>query len=171
MVDAGILTEDDRVELVDGEVVEMTPIGGRHAACVDRLLRLFTDTLGHDVQIRVQSPVRLNDFTEPQPDLSLLQARADFYASGHPGPADILLLVEVADSSEALDRQVKVPLYARSGILEVWLIDLSSETITTFRDPGTREYRSAVKHHRGDQVTTSALPGLQFMVADVLGDG
>jgi Uma2 family endonuclease len=105
MGEAGIFSEDDRVELLDGEIIEMTPIGSRHAACVDRLNRLLTSRLGTAAIVRIQSPVRLDDRSEPQPDITVLQSRTDFYEQAHPGPQDILLLIEVMDRSGELDRR------------------------------------------------------------------
>lgn len=119
MAEAGILREDDRVELLEGEIVEMTPIGSRHAACVDRLNQLGVRGVGPRAIVRVQSPVRLGERSEPQPDLTLLRARPDFYAHAHPGPADVLLIIEVAEASADADRTVKMPLYARAAIPEV----------------------------------------------------
>ncbi len=107
MAEAGILSEDDRLELIDGEIIEMAPIGRRHQACVDRLTLFFVSSLGNLAQIRIQGPVRLSEQTEPQPDLAMLRPRPDFYASGHPTPADVLLLVDVAETSSRYDRRVK----------------------------------------------------------------
>jgi Uma2 family endonuclease len=125
MAEAGILSEDDRVELLEGEIVAMSPIGSRHAGLVNRLNRLFSQRAGDQVVVSVQNPVRLGGYSEPQPDLALLRPRADFYTSSHPGPEDVLLAVEVAETSAAVDREVKVPLYARFGVPEVWLVDLA----------------------------------------------
>ena len=105
MAEAGILTEDDRVELLDGVIVNMAPIGSRHLGCVNAYVRAFTEAVGRRAIVQVQSPIRLDDGTEPQPDLVLLQERADFYASGHAGPQDVLLVIEVADSSVDYDRR------------------------------------------------------------------
>jgi len=118
MGQAGILRAEDRVELIDGEIVAMTPIGPRHCASVDRATRAFVLKAGDSAIVRVQGSVRLDVFTEPQPDLVLLRPRADFYASQHPGPADILLIVEVAESSIDYDRDVKAGIYARAGVHE-----------------------------------------------------
>ena len=167
---AGILTEDDRVELVGGEIVEMTPVGRRHAACVKRLNRLFGQRFGDAALISVQDPVHLDDHTEPQPDVAFLRPRADFYAAGHPGPADILLIVEVAETSAALDRRVKLPLYARSGIPEVWLVDLDKETIRAYRDPSPGGYRTARTVGRGQRLAPLAFPDRELTVAEILGD-
>lgn len=124
MAQAGILGEDDRVELIDGEVIEMTPKGHRHAGYVIRLNELMFKEFGPYAMVSPQNPVDLGEYSEPQPDLALLRRRADFYTSGHPKPADIYLLIEVADSTTDPVRWVKVPLYGRSGVPEVWLIDL-----------------------------------------------
>jgi Uma2 family endonuclease len=116
MVEVGLLKEDERVELIEGEVIRMSPIGSRHAACVARLTKLFSRLAGDGAIVWVQNPVRLNDFSEPQPDVALLKPRADFYAGAHPAAADVLLIVEVSDTTIGYDRQVKVPLYARGGM-------------------------------------------------------
>ena len=120
MIDSGILTPDDRVELIQGEIVQMSPIGRRHAAGVNRLVRIFTRLLGERIIVSSQNPVELNNNSEPQPDLALLLPRPDFYESGHPQPKDILLLVEVADTTANYDREVKIPLYAKDSIIEVF---------------------------------------------------
>lgn len=169
MAKAGILGEDDRVELIDGEIVEMTPIGDRHAACVTRLQRLFERAVGDAAQVRVQQPLRSDPATEPQPDVALVRPKADFYASGSPQPADVLLLVAVAETSARYDRRVKVPLYARSAIPEVWLVDLEKGTVTVYRDPRPSGYRTA-RTVRGDDVLTPlAFPDLALAVADLVG--
>ena len=116
MLDAGIITEDDRVELIEGEILMMSPIGSWHAACVNRLDALLHRLFGESVIISVQNPIRLSDFSEPQPDLAVLRARQDYYAQTHPTSNDILLLIEVADQSLEFDRDVKVPLYAKAAI-------------------------------------------------------
>lgn len=125
MAQAGILTKDDRVELLEGEIVEMAPIGPRYAGAVDRLTELFVRNFAGAALTRVQNPIHLDEHTEPQPDLALLRPRADFYTTGHPTPEDILLVVEIAETSADVDRDVKMPLYARSGIPEAWLVDLA----------------------------------------------
>ena len=127
MGQVGILGEDDRVELLEGEIVEMAPIGSRHQATVDRLTRLFSGRMADAVLVRVQGPVRLAEDSEPQPDVTLLRLRDDFYATAHPGPEDVILLVEVSDSSIEYDREVKLPHYARQVIPEVWIVDLDKE--------------------------------------------
>ena len=166
---AGILHEDDRVELIEGEILEMTPIGRRHAAGVKRISRLFWQRFDDAAVISVQDPVRLDAHTEPQPDVALLRPRADFYEAGHPGPADILLIVEVAETSAALDRRVKLPLYARSGIPEVWLVELSKLTVTAHRDPGPGGYKTVRTVRRGETIAPLAFPDRELTVAEMLG--
>ena len=127
MAEAGIFGEDDRVELLSGEIVEMTPIGSRHAAAVSRLIHVFTARLSGTAILRVQDPLRLDNYSEPQPDLAIVRLRQDFYRDAHPDAADVLLLIEVADTSGDIDRTVKIPLYARSGVAEVWVVDLQDQ--------------------------------------------
>ena len=169
MVKAGILTEDDRVELIEGEIIEMSPIGRRHAACVDRLNRLFGDRLRDRAIVRVQNPVQLSDRAEPQPDIALLQPRADFYESGHPQPQDILLLVEVADTTVEFDREIKIPLYAKSGVREVWLVDLNENAIAVYREPSLSGYGQVQQLQRGQKLTVQAIADVSLAVDKVLG--
>src|SRR5437764_2799654 len=129
MADAGVFPIDARVELIDGEVIEMSPIGNRHAAGVDRLNTVLNGVFKGKVIVRVQGPIRLNDFSEPQPDISLLKPRKDFYSSAHPTPADVLLVIEVADTSVNFDCRVKLPLYARAGIPETSVMILPKDII------------------------------------------
>lgn len=169
MARAGVLTEDDRVELLEGEIIEMAPIGSRHAAVVDRFTRSFAQNVGRRAIVRVQGPVRLGEHSEPQPDLAILRPRADFYAHAHPGPEDILLLVEVAEATADYDRKVKVPLYARAGIPEVWLVDLLADQIEVCRGPSPEGYRETRVVRRGEAVMPQALPGVSLSVDEVLG--
>lgn len=169
MAEAGILGEDDRVELIEGEVVGMSPIGSRHAACVKRLSALFFERASERVMVSVQDPVRLGEHSEPQPDLALLKPRPDFYAQGHPRPEDILLLVEVAETSAGYDREVKLPLYARSAITEVWLVDLDAERIEVYRQPSPQGYQDAQRVGRGERVALVTFPDLELAVEAVLG--
>ena len=165
---AGVLKEDDRVELLEGEIVEMSPIGSRHAACVDRLNRVFS-RLGERTIVRVQSPLRLGDLAEPQPDLALLRPRSDFYATAHPGPEDVLLVVEVAETSSDYDRQIKIPLYARWGIPEAWLVDLDQDRVEVHRDPSPEGYRDVRAIPRCEALAPGAFPDLDRRAQDVLG--
>jgi Uma2 family endonuclease len=169
MAAAGILHEEDRVELIEGEIVEMPPIGPGHAASVDDLTELFVQGLGKAARVRVQNPVHLDEYNEPQPDLMLLRRRPDSYRRGHPRPADVLLIVEVGATSAGLDRRVKLPLYARFGILEVWLVDVGRGTIRVYREPSPTGYRTARTFRRGERLAPLAFPDLALAVADILG--
>lgn len=169
MGQAGIFTEDDRLELLEGEIVAMTPIGSRHAACVKRLVRLLSARLEGRAILSVQDPVRLGAHSEPQPDLALLRPQDDFYASSHPGPADVLLIIEVADASDSLDRDAKVPLYARAGIPEVWLVSLPTQIIEVYRQPSRQGYRAIHPRARGESVGVAALADLTLLVGEILG--
>lgn len=169
MSEAGILSENDKVELINGEIIEMSPIGRRHAACVDRINRLFSNILGIKVIVRVQNPILLNNLSEPEPDIALLKPRTDFYESGHPQPEDIFLLIEVADSSIEYDRDVKIPLYASSGITEVWLVDIYQQVIIVYRYPSENGYRDIQTLSPGEKLSISAFPENNLFVDDILG--
>jgi Uma2 family endonuclease len=168
MGEAGVLTERDRVELIEGEIVDMNPIGLRHAACVDRLTELLAEALQKRATLRVQNPLDVGERTTLQPDLCLLRRSSDFYASRAPTPADTLLVIEVADSSLPYDRGVKLPLYARSGVPEVWLVDLEAGRIEVHREPMAAGYCLTRRVFPGDRIAPEALPGLELAVADVL---
>jgi Uma2 family endonuclease len=169
MAQAGILTEDDRVELIEGEIIKMTPVGSRHAACVDRLTHRFSASVRGQAIVRVQNPIRLSERSESQPDLALLRFRPDFYASFHPGRQDVLLVVEVAETSVDLDREIKLPLYARSGIAEAWLVDLAGEQVEVYRRPTRQGYEEVQRVRRGARVRSQALPDLDLGVDEILG--
>ena len=169
MGQAGILGEDDRLELLEGEIVEMAPIGSRHQAAVNRLTKLFSTSVSDTAVVSVQGPVRLAGDSEPQPDLMLLRPRTDFYESAHPEPNDVLLLVEVSDTSTEYDREVKLPLYARYGIAEVWLVGLESGTVETFRSSTADGYQEATQWEPGQRLSSIAFPQLDVAVDDILG--
>jgi len=169
MAQAGILSEDDRVELIEGEIVEMTPISSRHAACVKRLNRLFSQRVGERALVGVQDPIRLSEHSEPQPDLALLRPRPDFYTATHPGPQDVLLVVEVAETSADYDREVKLPLYARSEITEAWLVDLEAGVVEIQHKPSSQGYKEVRKYQRGERLASQAVPDLELTVDEVLG--
>ncbi len=167
MGQAGILSEGDRVELVDGEVVAMTPIGARHTACVNRATHAFVTAVGGNGIVQIQSPVRLDLYHEPEPDIVLLKPRDDFYASRLPGPGDILLIVEIADSSIEYDRDVKARIYAESGIPEYWLADLNANLVSRYTAPEQDAFRTIEPHHRGQSIAPQLLPACLIAV-DVL---
>ena len=169
MASAGILSENDRVELIEGEIIQMPPIGGRHASCVDRIAELFFGAFRGIAQVRVQNPLRLDGLSEPVPDVMLLKRRSDFYAERHPFPQDVLLLVEVSDTTVAYDRRVKLPLYARLGVGEVWIVDLDRSIIDLHREPTSEGYRLIETRRRGERLGPSAFPDQTFSVDDILG--
>ena len=169
MAQAGILHEDDRVELIEGEIVEMAPIGSRHAACVNRLNSTLSQSLGERAIVGVQNPIRLSEHSEPQPDLALLRPHPDFYSDAHPGPEDVLLVIEVADTTEDYDRGVKMPLYARSGILEAWLVDLAGGIIEVYRGPTPEGYQEVQRVQRGEGISVQAFPDVALAADEVLG--
>jgi Uma2 family endonuclease len=169
MAAAGILAEDDRVELIEGEIVEMSPVGPVHAACVGRLNQLFNQVLGKFALVRVQDPIRLSKRSEPLPDVALVQPRADFYTKGHPEPEDIFLLVEVAQTSLATDQNVKIPIYARAGIQEVWLVHLMGQLIYVHRQPSAAGYQNVQTFKRGDSLSPLAFPRTVVTVDMILG--
>ena len=168
MVHAGILSERDRVELIDGEIVTMTPIGPVHAAAVNRATRALVRAAGDLAILSPQNPIRLNAFNEPQPDLALLRPREDFYRRMHAQSADILLAIEIADSSLRYDRDVKASLYARHGIVEYWLVDLAASSVTSYSSPEGAAYLAAAVHVRGEVLTPIALPDCTLTVDDFL---
>lgn len=171
MAEAGILSEDDRVELVGGEIVEMSPIGSAHQAVVDRLTRMLVSFAASDYVARVQGPVRLDERNEPQPDLALLRFREDFYEREHPGSEDALMLVEVSESSLEYDRNVKLSLYAGFGIPEVWIVDLSAGEVESHFSPraSVEGYGTTRRYARGEEAVSETVSGLRLTVSGILG--
>lgn len=164
-----LFAPDQRLELLGGEIIEMAPIGSPHASVVNRLNRLFVVALGDAAVVAVQNPLRLSDLSEPQPDLALLVPRADFYASGHPRPDDVGLVIEVSDSTARWDRTVKRPYYAAAGIAEMWIVDLGARVVEVATDPGPDGYRQVRRVGPGGQVAPLAFPGVTIDAADLLG--
>ncbi len=169
MGEAGVFAPDARVELIEGEVIDMAPIGTRHASAVSRLNRAATAAVGTTAIVSVQNPLRLNDLSEPEPDLMLLEPRADFYGSAHPTAADVLLLIEVADTSARYDREIKLPLYARHGISEVWIVDLDARLVRFFRAPAGDVYADITTTQTPGATPIGAFPGVAIDLAGVLG--
>ena len=151
MAEVGLLAPDARVELIEGEIIDMPPIGHRHAAAVDRLNRLLNLAVGDRAIVRCQGPIRLGDLSEPQPDFALLAPRADFYAERHPVAADTLLVIEVSETTLRYDRQTKLPLYARHGIPEMWIVDAAGKQLHIFRRPSGVAY---------DEIVSPPTPGI-----------
>jgi len=166
---AGILHHSDRVELVDGQIIQMAAIGSRHAACVGRLTRLMLP-LAEELIVWVQNPVRLDRYTELVPDVALLRPRDDFYAEAHPSPEDVLLLIEVAESTLDYDRQTKIPAYGRAGVPEVWLVNLPNRRIEVFRDPSPESgYMESASLPEGAVVQAVDAAGFSAKVGEILG--
>jgi Uma2 family endonuclease len=169
MAEAGIFHPECRVELIDGEIFEMSPIDPWHSGVVNRLNHRFVTGLGDRAVVHVQNPVGLDARSEPQPDLMLLRPRPDFYGTGHPGPEHAFLLVEVANTSLRHDRGRKLPLYARTGVPEVWIVNRQADAVEIFREPSGRGYRVQDIRRRGQQLAPAAFPDLRLTVDDVLG--
>ena len=169
MAEAGILKPNERVELIDGDIIVMSPIGSRHTGSVNRLTELLVQVLVSRAVVSVQSPIRLDERTEPQPDFALLKPRADYYSDSHPGPLDVFFLIEVMDSSAASDCGSKLQLYARFGISEVWLVDLESKLIEIHRHPMGEIYKENRIVSRGERFAPEAFPDAVFEVDAILG--
>jgi Uma2 family endonuclease len=169
MIDAGIFIEDDHIELINGEIIEMTPIGSRHAGTVKRLNNLFSNRLCDRAIISIQDPVHLNDYSEPEPDIALLKPRDDFYSNAHPKPKpdDLLLIIEIADTSIGYDREVKIPLYAESLIQEVWILNLNDALLEVYREPQNSKYQNISYLHSGQTVTPSNFADLVLTIDEI----
>ena len=168
LAEVGILDEDDRVELIDGEIVLMSPINVPHAYCVKALTREFYTTASEQAVISVQDPIHLSANSEPQPDIALLRPRDDMYAAAHPTPDDILLLVEVADSTIDKDRNEKLPRYAKAGVPEVWIASLPDDWVERYRNPVEGEYTDVRQFSRGERISPELLPDAELSVDDIL---
>ncbi len=168
MADAGIFTEDDRVELIEGDIVTMMPIGARHAACVNRLNHMLARMIGDDVIVSVQNPLRLDEKNEVLPDIVVLRFRPDFYANAHPTPEDVLLVVEVAETSLAYDRETKVPLYARHDIPECWLVNLQDNVVEVYRQPSPHGYKEVHYLRSEDTLRPLAFTDIAIPVSELV---
>jgi Uma2 family endonuclease len=170
MADAGIFGEDDRIELIDGDLIDMAPIGQGHAAIVNGLAEALFIACNRRAIVSARNPVRLDRWSEPQPDLAVLRRRADFYAIGErAGPADVLLLVEVADPSLAFDRNVKLPIYARAGIGELWIVDLKRRLLAAYRKPAGDSYLDMTVHQPGEEIALALAPEIVVRLDLVFG--
>lgn len=167
MARAGLLGEADRVELIEGELIDMAPIGSKHAFRVDSLARALQLAVGKALLVRVQNPILLGERSEPQPDIALVKDRN--YAESHPGVKDVLLVIEVSDTTLAYDRDVKLSLYARHGIPEVWLLDVNADELTVYREPAEDQYRLIRKPTRAEAVSPVLVTGVAISVAEALG--
>lgn len=165
MAQAGILAADARVELIEGEVCDMSPIGSTHAGIVNALMRQLVLAVGERAVVTVQQPVRLSDRSEPQPDVAVLKMRADFYRKAHPIPEDVLLLIEVSDATLRFDLGRKAALYAKHRIPELWVVDIEGKRLHCMRDPDGGEYRSIVVLEPTQAVSVAMLPDIQINLA------
>jgi Uma2 family endonuclease len=170
MAEVGILPPDARVELIEGEIIDMAPIGSGHGGTVSQLDDLLRDAARGRANVFVQSGVRLSDISEPQPDFALTKLRADFYKKKHPGPTDMFLAIEVSESSLRYDLQVKAPLYARHGVPEYWIIDLKSRLVRFFRSPESGQYTDVTSTGTPGVVAPVALLEVQIDLTHVLDD-
>jgi Uma2 family endonuclease len=168
MADAGILKENARVELVQGEIVEMAPMGDRHVSCVFRLTHKLATALDQRAIVSVQCSLRIDEYSEPEPDAMLLQWRDDYYASSRRAPADVLLIIELSDTTLLYDRNVKLPLYANAGIPEVWIVDLQSGQLEVFTEPSSEGYASSRTLGSGDSVSPSAFGDISLSVNEII---
>ena len=171
MAETGVLKPDARVELLDGQILNMSPIGPSHGSAVKRLNDFFSNLPHSRWLLAVQDPIALDDYSEPQPDLMLLKRAPDFYEKRHPGPDDVYLLIEVSDSTLAFDREEKLPLYGRAGIREVWIINLPDQSIEVYRDPHYQGYASTEILRPGSQARPLAFPDAAVDVAALLRHG
>ena len=167
MAESGILSENDRLELIRGEMIDMSPIGTRHSGCVLFLTNLLAFLLAGRALINVQNPVELDETSEPQPDIALLKPRPDFYRNSHPQPEDIFLLIEVADTTIKYDREVKIPLYAEANIPEVWLIDVNQEVIEVYRNPLQGVYQDVQKLVKNQVLSILSFPDVNINVSEI----
>jgi Uma2 family endonuclease len=168
MHEAGVFSEGDRLELINGEIKQMSPIGRKHATCVTRLNTLFVTRLLHKAIVWSQNPIRLDDNSEPQPDIAILKPRDDFYEEGLPTPSDILLIIEVADSTIAYDREVKAPLYAAAGIPEMWLFDVNKKAIEGYSQPSASGYKRMQRYEQNDTLSMISFPDVSFNWSELI---
>jgi Uma2 family endonuclease len=168
MAEAGIIGPEDRVELIDGEIIQMSPIGDRHAGYVNRLNRLFVGAFGRRAVVSVQNPIQLNNYTEPEPDLVALRPRSDDYEGKKVWAEDALLLVEVSDKTLRYDRNIKLPRYAAAGIREVWIVNIAAGELFVYRSPSGKAYEEALTLRAGEAVSPVAFPDVTFQVDEIL---
>ena len=162
MHEAGVFQEGDRLELINGEIQTMSPIGRKHVACIIRLVKLFEKKLGDRCMVSPQNSVRLDNHAEPQPDIAILKWRNDFYTEALPASDDILLIIEVSDSSIDYDRDIKAPLYAEAGIPEMWLFDVNKKAIEGYSHPSASGYKQINRYEQNDTLSMLAFPAVTF---------
>ena len=167
MAAAGVLSAQDRVELIEGEIIDMTPIYPRHANAVDRIVAALSRQRTPGLRIRVQNPLTLGDASEVQPDIAIVADRS--YADAHPVARDVRLVIEVSDTTLAFDRDVKLPLYARAGVPEIWIVNPPANQVEIFREPAGDRYRHALTPAPHETIRPLAAPTIELKVAETLG--
>jgi Uma2 family endonuclease len=168
MAEVGVLARDARVELIEGEVIDLAPSSPLHSSTLMRLSHLFASVIGKHAISAVRGPVRLNPHSQPQPDLTLLKRREDFYRDAHPTAEDVLLLIEVSDTTARYDRGVKLALYARHGVCEVWIVDLDNHMLRTYRNPVGEQYTEVMETASPGVLAPQALPQTRIDLSAVL---
>lgn len=168
MAEVGILDEDDRVELINGEIIEMSPIGKLHVNRVNRITSVFKKLPDEKAILSVQNPVSIAPYSEPEPDISLLEFRADFYEDQLPSAENVLLVIEVADTSLGYDREVKKPLFAAAGIPELWIVNIEDEQVEVYKNPQNGDYTNRQDYRRGDTIFIERL-GFEVNTERILG--
>ena len=169
MARVGILRDEVPNELIDGEIIEMSPMGSRYAAAVSRISHRLGSSMQGKALLRIQLPLRLDAYNEPQPDISFVKVRRDFYEFRHPGPADVLFVLEIFESSFNYSRDIKSGVYAAVRIPEFWLLDLANSALLVFRGPSLGDYKTFLKFQRGDSLSMLAFPEIEIAVSDLLG--
>ena len=169
MIELGLLKDYEKAEIIEGELISKMPIGEKHSAIVERLSEILHDELGKSVSLRNQQPIKFSDYNEPQPDLAILQRRDDFYFYEKPVPKDVLILIEVSDSTLKYDRDTKLALYAEAEIPEVWIVNLKNNIVEVHQKPSIGIYQLAQIYKSGEVVKSAILPNLEIEVDKILG--
>lgn len=169
MIELGMLNDYEKAEIIEGELIGKIPFGNRHAACVEKLNEILRDKLGESIFLHNQQPIKFDDFNEPEPDLAILKRRENFHIQDKPTPKDVLILIEVSDSTLKYDRKVKRSLYAEAEIPEVWIINLPNDIIEVHQKPSVGIYQLAKIFKRGEILASEVLPGLSIAAAEILG--
>jgi len=167
MVENGILSESDNVELIDGEILKMAPIGSRHAAFVDFISDLFRSLIKQQVIIRIQNPVYVSNYSEPEPDIAIVKYRKDFYIKSHPKKEDILLIIEITESSINYDREIKLPKYAEALITEVWILIIPEDKLEIYRNPVNGKYQDVLILDKQKKITPLNFKYIEILVGDL----
>ncbi len=169
MIEQGILTSNDKIELLEGDLIKMSAVGPRHAACVDRLSEILRTAFGTAITLRHQNPVELSKVSEPEPDITILRRREDFYAQAHPAPGDVLLLIEISESTLKKDRGIKLSAYAKAEILEYWIVNLQDDIIEVYTNPTGNSYQTVRIVHRHETLSPVLLPAVILEADEILG--